>query len=180
MAGRVLACHDGTMRWAVEAVPNPSVLLLHTIEELTDRTIVTCPPAVPPAPLDRLLACPEVRTLDLHRYRCRVNLRPGTNSITVVDAAKASLFAWWGGPEPLPPQAEPRAFDIERDGPRVVAESREMAEGEAVALALFDVQGVVEVVLGRGTALVHLGRLFPWSVIQRDVVRALTLATGRP
>jgi hypothetical protein len=34
----------------------------------------------------------------------------------------------------------------------VVTESREMAIGEAVALALFDVQGVVEVLLGRGMA----------------------------
>ncbi|MGH2724424.1 MAG: hypothetical protein ACRDI0_09215, partial [Actinomycetota bacterium] len=67
------------------------------------------------------------------------------------------------------------------EDPRVVAESREMAGGDAVALALFDVQGVVEVVLGRGMALVRLGRLFRWSaVLQRDVVRALTLATGRP
>jgi hypothetical protein len=168
------------MRWAVEAVPNRSVLRLHTTEELTDRTIVTCPPAVPPTPLDRLLALPEVRALDLHRYRCRVNLRPGRNAIAVGDAAETSLLTAWGAPEPLPPQEEPRAFSIPREGPRVVAESREMAGGEAVALALFDVQGVVEVVLGRGMALVRLGPLFPWSAVQRDVVRALTLATGRP
>ena len=48
------------------------------------------------------------------------------------------------------------------------------------ALALFEVQGVVEVVLGPGMTLVRLGRLFRWSAVQRDVVRALTLATGRP
>jgi len=176
----VLPCHDGSMRWAVEAVPNPSVLRLHTTEELTDRTILTCPPAVPPAPLDRLLAHPEVRTLDLHRYRCRVNLRPGTNAVAVGDAAERSLLTAWGAPEPLPPQEEPRAFAIRRKGPRMVAESREMAGGDAVALALFDVQGVVEVVLGRGMTLVRLGRLFRWSAVQRDMVRALNLATGRP
>jgi hypothetical protein len=168
------------MRWAVETVPNPAVLLLHTTEELTDRTILTCPPGVPPAPLDRLLALPEVRTLDLHRYRCRVNLRPGTTAVAVGGAAEGSLLPAWGAPEPLPPQEEPRAFAIRRKGPRVVAESREMAGGEAVAVALFNVPGVVEVVLGREMALVHLGRLFSWSTVQRDVVRALTLATGRP
>lgn len=168
------------MRWAVEAVPNPSVLRLHTTEELTDRTILTCPPAVPAPPLDRLLALPEVRSLDLHRYLCRVNLRLGTKAIAVGDAAERSLLTAWGAPEPLPLQEKPRAFVIRREDPRVVAESREMAGGDAVALALFDVQGVVEVVLGQGMALVRLGRLFRWSAVQRDVVRALTLATGRP
>lgn len=168
------------MRWAVEAVPNPSVLRLHATEELTDRTILTCPPAVPAPPLDRLLALPEVRSLDLHRYLCRVNLRPGTKAIAVGDAAERSLLTAWGAPEPLPPQEEPRAFAIQREDPRVVAESREMAGGDAVALALFDVQGVVEVVLGRGMALVRLGRLFRWSAVQGDVVRALTPGTGRP
>jgi hypothetical protein len=29
-------------------------------------------------------------------------------------------------------------------------------------------------------ALVRLGRLFRWSAVQGDVVRALTPATGRP
>jgi hypothetical protein len=168
------------MQWAVEAVSNPSVLRLHTTEELTDRTIETCPPAVPPAPLDRLLALPEVRTLDLHRYRCRVNLRPGATAVATGDAAEGSLLTSWGAPEPLPPQEEPRAFAIRREGTRVVAESREMAEGEAVAVALFEVRGVVEVMLGQGIALVRLGRLFRWSVVQPEVVRALTLATGRP
>lgn len=168
------------MRWAVEAVRNPSILRLHTTKEVTDRTIVTCPPAVPPAPLDRLLTLPDVRALDLHRYRCRVNLRPGTNAIAVGEAVEESLLTAWGAPEPLPPQEEPRAFPLRREGPRMVAESREMAGGEGVALALFDVQGVVEVVLGRGMALVRLGRLFRWSAVQRDVVRAVTLATGGP
>jgi hypothetical protein len=109
-----------------------------------------------------------------------VNLRPGTNAIAVGDAAERSLLTTWGAPEPLPPQEEPRAFSIRREGPRVVAESREIAGGEAVAVALFDVQGVVEVVLGREMALVRLGRLFRWSAVQGDVVRALTPATGRP
>ena len=167
------------MPWAVEAVSNPSVVRLHTTEELTDRTIETFPPAVPPAPLDRLLALPEVRALNLHRYRCRMNLRPGTSAIAVGDAAERRLLTAWGAPEPLPPQEEPRAFAIRREGPRVVAESREMAEGEGVAAALFDVRGVVEIVLGRGIALVRLGRMFRWSAVQADVVRALTLATGR-
>lgn len=98
------------MRWAVEAVRNPSTLRLHTTKEVTDRTIVTCPPAVPPAPLDRLLTLPDVRALDLHRYRCRVNLRPGTNAIAVGEAVEESLLTAWGAPEPLPPQEEPRAF----------------------------------------------------------------------
>jgi hypothetical protein len=164
----------------MEAMPNPRVLRLHTTEELTDRTIVTCPPAAPPAPLDRLLALPQVKTLNLHRYRCRVNLRPGTNAIAVGDAVEQSLLSAWGAPEPLQPEEEPKAFAIRREGPMVVAESRQMACGDPVALALFDVQGVVEVVSGKGMVLVRIGRLFRWSVVQPGVVRALTLTTGRP
>lgn len=180
MATDPLPCDDESMLWAMEAVPNPSVLRLHTTEELTDRTILTCPPGTPTAPLDRPLALPEVRTLSLHRYRCRVNLWPGTNAIEVGDAVERSLLTAWGAPEPLPPEEEPRAFAIRWEGPRVVAESREMAAGDAVALGLFTVHGVVEVVSGKGMVLVRLGRLFRWSAVQSDVVRALTLATGRP
>jgi hypothetical protein len=178
MADYVLPCHDESMLWAMEAVPNPSVLRLHTTEELTDRTIRTHPPGAPPAPLDRLLALPEVQALDLHRYRCRVHLRPGTNAIALGDSVERSLLAAWGAPEPLPPEEEPRAFAIRREGPRIVAESHEMAGGDAVALALFGVQGVVEVVSEKGVVLVRLGRLFRWSVVEPDVVRALTQATG--
>jgi hypothetical protein len=172
--------HDSSMRWAVEAVPNPTVLRLHATEELTDRTILTCPPAVPLPPLERLLSLPEVRTLDLHRYRCRVNLRSGTNPIAVGDAAEAILLPTWGPPEPLPPEEGPRAFAIEGEGPRLVAESREMAGGDPVILALFDVQGVVEVVLGSGMALVRLGRLFRWADVQPALVRALRVARPPP
>src|SRR5918996_1645389 len=142
--------------------------------------MMTCPPAVPAPPLDQLLALPEIRSLDLHRYLCRVNLRPGTNAIAVGDAAERSLLTAWGAPEQLPPQEETRGFAIWREGPKLVAESREMAGGEAVAVALFDVQGVVEVVLGRRIALIRLGRLFRWSAVQGDVVRALIPAKGRP
>lgn len=176
MAGSVPGCHDGLMRWAVEAVSNPTVLRLHTTKELTDRTIVTCPPAVPPAPLERLLTLPEVRTLDLHRYRCRINLRAGTSPVVVADAVEAVLLQGWGAPDPLPPEEEPRTFALKRRGPRLVAESREMAEGDPLILALFDVEGVVEVVLGSGLALVRLGRLFRWSEVQPEIVRALTVA----
>jgi len=159
-------------------VANPSVLRLHTTEELTDRTIVTCPPALPPAPLERLLAFPGVRSLNLHRYRCRVNLRPGADAIASAHATETTLLPVWGAPEPLPPEEDPRAFAIRREGPRIVAESREMAGSDSIAQAMFDVPGVVEVVLGPGLALVRLGRLFRWSAVQGDVVRALTLATG--
>jgi hypothetical protein len=166
------------MRWAMERVANPSVLRLHTTEELTDKTIVTCPPAIPPAPLDRLLTLPGVRTINLHRYRCRVNLKPGADAVALTHATETTLLSEWGEPEPLPPEEDPRAFVIRREGPRTVAESREMAASDQIAVALFNVPGVAEVVLGPGMALVRLGHLFRWSDVQRDVVRALNLVTG--
>jgi hypothetical protein len=180
VAYSALPCHDESMLWAMETVPNPSVLRLHTTEELTDRTILTCPPGTPTAPLDRLLALPEVRSLNLHRYRCRVNVRPGANAIAVGNAVERNLLTAWGTPEPLPPEEEPKAFVIRREGPMVVAESYEMAAGDSVALALFAVQGVVEVVSGKGMVLVRIGRLFRWSAVQSDVVRALTRAMRPP
>ena len=107
MAGRLLACHDGSVRWAIQAVANPSVLRLHTAEELTDRTIVTCPPALPPAPLELLSALPGVRTLNLHRYRCRVNLRPEADAIASAHAglsfttsAGDTMFGFLGNTQP--------------------------------------------------------------------------------
>lgn len=158
----------------MEAVANPSVLRLHTTEELTDRTLMTCPPASPPTPLDLLLTLPGVRSLNLHRYRCRVNLRPGADAIASANATETTLLSVWGPPEPLPPEEDPRAFTIRREGPRIVAESRVMARSDSIAQAMFDVPGVVEVMLGPGIALVRLGHLFQWSAVQRDVVRALT------
>ena len=141
---------------------------------------MTCPPAIPPAPLERLLALRGVRTLNLHRYQCRVNLRPGANAVAAAHATETALVSEWGLPEPLPPEEDLRAFAIRREGPRTVAESREMAASDPIALALFDVAGVAEVVLGSGVALVRLGRLFRWSDVQNDVVRALPLPTGLP
>lgn len=62
------------MLWAMEALPNPSVLRLHTTEELTDRTILTCPPGAPPTPLDRLLAGRPFRTRPLADERAAILL----------------------------------------------------------------------------------------------------------
>ena len=95
-------------------------------------------------------------------------------------ATETALVSEWGLPEPLPPEEDLRAFAIRREGPRTVAESREMAASDPIALALFDVAGVAEVVLGSGVALVRLGRLFRWSDVQNDVARALPLPTGLP
>jgi hypothetical protein len=64
--------------WALEGARNRSVLLLHTTIELTRVTIQPCPPARAPWPLDRLLSIPGIRSMDLHRYRARLNLASGT------------------------------------------------------------------------------------------------------
>jgi hypothetical protein len=69
-----------TTRWFVEGATNPSVLRIHVTDELTLRTIETCPPGVAPRPLDRLLQVPGVRSIDLHRYRAGRFLGPSISS----------------------------------------------------------------------------------------------------
>ncbi len=62
--------------WALERAPNPLVIRVHTTVELTRSTIETCPPASPPEGLRSLLAVDGVRSIDLHRYRARLNMVP--------------------------------------------------------------------------------------------------------
>ena len=153
-------------RWALETAPNPRVLRLHVDVELTARTIVTCPPDEPPAVLAGLLSVDGVRTLDLHRYRARLNLEPDAVADTVAAAAAGVLAAAMGGDaERMLGESGLRAFESDVEGPRRVAESAEMAErtGDARLGAVFRVDGVVEAIAAPGLVLVRLGRLFDWD-----------------
>ena len=60
--------------WALERAPNPRVIRVHTTVELTRATIEKCPPASPPEGLRSLRAVDGVGSVDLHRYRARLNL----------------------------------------------------------------------------------------------------------
>lgn len=161
--------------WAVEGVPNPTVLRVHVDEVLTDRTIETCPPATAAMPLGGALEIEAVRSLDLHRYRARINLRPGVASGELRRHVEEILIPAWGPASRLEDDPGPRVFEIDRDGPRLVAESMEMAtgHGEDVLVRLFGVPGVVEAIAGEGVVLVRIGRLFGWSEAQGRVSAAL-------
>jgi hypothetical protein len=164
--------------WAFEGALNPRVLRLHVSASLTDRTILTCPPATAAEPLGALLGIDGVRSLDLHRYRVRVNLRPGGGRADVIGAATAALGAVWGPAVALPGSADPRAFGYRRHGRRIVAESLEMARAsdEPVLERLFGVPGVAETIAGEGLVLVRLGRLFGWAETESAVREALEAA----
>jgi hypothetical protein len=69
--------------------------------------------------------------------------------------------------------ADPRAFEVDYAGPRMVAESAEMAAGRDLLERLFTVHGVREAILGEGLALVSIGRLFAWSAVEPAIVGAL-------
>jgi hypothetical protein len=161
--------------WALEGALNPTVLRLHVGISLTDRTIVTCPPSAPPSPLDALMRIDGVRSLDLHRYRARINLVPGGGRGHVSAEATAALSTAWGPPVELPVAGDPRAFAYPRHGARVVAESLEMARAaeEPVLERLFHVSGVAETIAGEDLVLVRLGRLFGWDEIEDGVRLAL-------
>lgn len=164
----------GAARWAIEPAANPSVVRVHVAHELTDRTILTTPPAEVAMPVAGLLEIEAVRTVDLHRYRMRLNLRPGSNRARTASHAREVLGAAWGEPVPLESDEGPRAFAVVYEGPRRVAESAEMAAGVPLLEVLFDVEGVSEAVAGTGMVLVRLGRLFGWDWGERAVGAALT------
>jgi hypothetical protein len=149
--------------WAIEPAVNPSVVRIHVSDELTDRTIVTSPPAEVPMPVAGLLELEDVRTIDLHRYRIRLNLRPGSDRVRTAAYARDILATGWGEPIRIEPDPGPRAFVVGYHGPRTVAESAEMATGHPLLEAVFRVDGVSEAIAGDGMLLVRLGRLFEWE-----------------
>jgi hypothetical protein len=166
---------DESVAWAVESVTNPMVLRIHSTVELTTRTIETFPPGEAPAPFDAIARLGEVRTVDLHRYRARLNLRPGADQDDALLLARDVFTGSWGRPVTLDnlPAQSPKAFTIRPLGERFVAESPEMAEPNRIAAALFAIEGVAEVIVGDGLALVGLGRLFRWSDLEPVVTGAL-------
>lgn len=164
------------MSWALEPAANPSILRLHVREELTRRTIETCPPAVPPEMLEPVLALDDVRSVDLHRYRARINLAPGVEALGIMPSIDRLLAERLGPAEYLPPEPPPRAYPVEHEEPRLVAESLEMAGDQPMLRALFETEGVAEAVLGTGLLLVRLGRLFTWEECGPAVQRALDAA----
>lgn len=160
-------------RWALEQPVNPNVLRVHVDHQLTDRTIVTSPPADIARPLAGLLELDAVRTVDLHRYHARVNLTHAADRDVAAGHAGDILRAAWGDETHDHRESDPRAFEIDYAGPRVVAESAEMAAGRDLLLRLFTVAGVREAILGDGLALVRIGRLFTWTAVEPAVTAAL-------
>src|SRR6478672_7446595 len=148
-------------RWWLELPTNPSVLRIHVDQELTDRTILTGPPATIAHPLGGLLEIEAVRTVDLHRYHARVNLGHGEDrSVTARHVREIIRAAWGGEVGAVDAASDPRAFEVNYPGPRVVAESAEMAAGSDLLERLFTVDGVREAIIGEGLVLVSIGRLF--------------------
>jgi hypothetical protein len=159
--------------WTVERAQNPSVLRLHTTVELTRATIETCPPARAPWPLDRLLAIQGLRSMDLHRYRARLNLGPGTDPVLAEVRVREILSPELGPPVDLPAEPVPRTFPVRYRGPRAVAESPVMARSQPVLRAAFLAIGVAEAILTEGIVQVRLGRLFAWNQVEAAVWEAL-------
>ncbi|HEX6261689.1 MAG TPA: hypothetical protein VF097_02450 [Actinomycetota bacterium] len=166
------------MSWALEPAANPSILRFHVREELTKRTIETCPPATPPEMLDPVLALDDVRSVDLHRYRARINLSPGVEALGIMPSIERLLAERLGPAEYLPPDPPPQAYPVDHEEPRIVAESLEMAGDQPILRALFETEGVAEAILGTGLLLVRLGRLFTWEESGDAVQRALDSAAG--
>lgn len=166
--------------WAIEDAPNPTVLRVHVAVALTDETILTSPPAAAPEPIDRLLEIEAIRSLDIHRYRVRLNLRPGAGRAATREHVAEVLEAAWGPAADLGPDPGPRAFQAVAGGVRTVAESPAMAAGHPVLEAVFAVDGVSEAIAGDGMVLVRLGRLFDWDERQEAVQSGVAGASGMP
>jgi hypothetical protein len=159
--------------WSLERAPNRRVIRVYTTVELTRATIERCPPASPPEGLRPLLSVDGVRSVDLHRYRARLNLSPGCDAKAAWEGVARAIEAAWGAPAPLPDEPAQRAFDVAYEGPRIVAESSEMAGLDPTLAALFRVRGVAEAILEAGRVWVRPGRLFTWEDVEASVRRAL-------
>jgi hypothetical protein len=114
-----------------------------------------------------------IRTVDVSRYRIRMNLRPEVHRARTVVHASDILAAAWGASVSLEADPGPRVFAVEREGPRTVAESAEMAAGNPHLEAVFNVDGVSEAIAGDGMVLVRLGRMFTWDEREDPVGAAL-------
>ena len=163
--------------WSLSRTPNPTVVRLDTSLELTQATIETCPPRVPPHPLGRLLGLPGIRSIDLHRYRARLNLLPGSDPDALARQVSEFLVGEWG-PASSSVDDPPRAFAVWHRGARLAAESREMAGSQPILRAIFGVDGVVEAILEGEAVWVRLGRMFSWTDVEEDVRTALKEAGG--
>jgi hypothetical protein len=162
-------------RWALSRASNPKVLRLHTSLGLTEATIETCPPSTPPHPLDRLLEIQGIRSIDLHRYRARLNLLPGSDPHAITRQVCELLAEEWGRASSKR-DSSPRTFPVPYGGPRIAAESLQMAGSRRILRALFGVPGVVEAILEPGRVRVQLGPLFSWTEAEEDVRKALRAA----
>jgi hypothetical protein len=111
--------------------------------------------------------------VDLHRYHARANLRHGADRDDAAGHVEDILRDAWGEEARDGAESDPRAFEIDYSGPRVVAESAEMAAGRDLLVRLFTVAGVREAILGDGLALVRIGRLFTWTAVEPAVTAAL-------
>ena len=161
--------------WALSRASNPMVLRLHTSLELTQATIETCPPSTLPHPLERLLEIPGIRSINLHRYRARLNLLPDSDPHAITEQVCGLLAEEWGRASSK--REDPtRTFPVPYRGPRLVAESLRMAGSQPILRALFGVPGVVEAILEPGHVRVRLARLFSWTEVEEDVRRALEAA----
>jgi hypothetical protein len=159
---------ESVARWALSRASNPHVLRIHTSVELTQATIETCPPSIPPHPLDRLLDISGIRSIDLDRYRARLNLLPGDDPGEIARQACELLVREWG---PASPKRDQRArtFPVGYGGPRLVAESLQMAGSQPTLGALFGIPGVVEAILTAGHVRIRLGPMFSWTEVEKDV-----------
>lgn len=166
------------MAWAMEAAPNPSVIRLHTTMELTDKTICTCPPAEAPPPLDALLRTPGIRSLDLHRYRARLNLVAGAQVAMVWHAAAEVLSEAWGRAADLPPAGPSRTFQLTSEGRPGVAESAQMAGNHPLLRALFELPGVADATVVGRSVIVDKARLYEWEQVEPRIRAAIESGAG--
>jgi hypothetical protein len=111
--------------------------------------------------------------MDLHRYRARLNLAPGTDPALAEVRIREILSPELGPPVDLPAEPPPRRFPLRYRGPRAVAESPEMTRSQPVLRAAFLAPGVAEAVLTEGVVEVRLERLFAWDQIEKAVRKPL-------
>jgi hypothetical protein len=162
-----------TARLAVEAPPNPHVRVFHVREELTREIVAVFGAGAPPW-LAPVVAHEGVREASLNRYRIRVSKSRDAEWSALEPVAIAAFESRFGAIGPLPPAPESSARFAPVSGPRRVFEGVSSAAHDPLGRALFEIEGVAEVVFDPLETLVVKGRLFDAALVFGAVARVLS------
>lgn len=170
------------MRAAREFPANPHALVIHTTERLTERIVetYTAVRADTPAWAAAVVSVPGVRVLSVNTYKLRVQKhkdRAWNEVLEPVEAAVQSAFDLARIEDLVEEGCRRRSFCWHGDPfARAVFEGRAHGREHPLAGALFELDGVAEVILDAHTVQVRRGPLFGWETLADQIEARIAAA----